>query len=80
MFDVLKFKSALILSELNMTKCADCLGISEPTLYRKIQRGGDFRRSELQTLKEILKVDDTDAIFFAPELTKMQGDENNVNA
>lgn len=80
MFDVLKFKCAVLLSGLTMADVINHLGISETTFYRKLNRGGDFRRSEIQILKEILKVDDTDSIFFASKLTKTQGDDNNANA
>ena len=44
------------------------LGIAETTLYRKMGNDGDFSRSEINRIMEILSIEDPVPIFFASEL------------
>ena len=64
MFDKKKFKIAVTLSGYSMEEIANLLGISVPTLYRKINRDGDFRRYEIQILISKLGIKNADQIFF----------------
>lgn len=68
MFDIKKFKSALVLSGVTMNQLANKLHISESTLYRKLRRDGDFKRSEMQVIKDTLQLKYPDEIFFAEQL------------
>lgn len=74
MFDVCKFKGCVISRGYTLEDIARELKIHSATLYRKINRGGDFSRDEIQTIKKYLQLDAEEAnnIFFAVELTEMQ--------
>lgn len=50
------------------------LGVSGPTLYRKMDGKSDFYLSELKSIKKILKLsfEDMTRIFFSEELNKTQ--------
>ncbi len=72
MFDEQKFRAAAILSGLSMDQIANQLGINSTTLYRKLKRNGDFSRSEIQILRSLFTVKNTDSIFFADNLAEMQ--------
>lgn len=68
MFSKNKLKAQMALSGITSKELAKRLGIDESTLYRKIQNNGNFTRSEINLLIEILKIDDPREIFFAEEL------------
>lgn len=68
MFDETKFKEQLAISGLTRKELADAIGIDESTLYRKIQRKGDFTREEINRIIRILDIDNPNEIFFAQEL------------
>lgn len=68
MFDERRFNAQLVLKGITKQEVADALGIKESTLYRKIKRGGDFTRAEIQTLISLLGFDDPMNVFFAREL------------
>ncbi len=69
MFDKKRFRAAQALSGLSTEDIADKLGINVTTLYRKINRDGNFSRNEIQILRSILPMEKPDEIFFANELT-----------
>lgn len=50
---------------LTSTEVAKQLGIDPSTMYRKIKADGDFSRSEINKLVEILKLESPNDIFFA---------------
>lgn len=68
MFDERRFNAQLVLKGITKQEVADALGIKESTLYRKIKRGGDFTRAEIQELIALLGFDDPMNVFFAREL------------
>ena len=70
MFDRKKFHGRVIAEGYTLTTVAEQLQISPATLNRKMARGGDFTRSELQKLRAVLNLTDEDMneIFFAEEL------------
>lgn len=68
MFDAKRFKSAVVLSGKSMEQIANSLGINVVTLYRKINKDGNFSRAEIQILKSILPVKDPYEIFFTDQL------------
>lgn len=72
MFDERRFKAQLALAGISQKELARTLGINEATLYRKIHRGGDFTREEINRMLKILKIDDPNDIFFAKELAYTQ--------
>lgn len=65
MFDRKKFKAAVILKGLTMKEIATYLKIDEATLYRKMNGTSDFFRNEIQTLCELLDLENPTEIFFA---------------
>lgn len=69
MFDIAEFRAALARKGMTRKELAEMLGINEVTLYRKLKRGGDFTREEINTMIEALDIDDPGKIFFAPQLT-----------
>lgn len=67
MFDKNKFRAKVIENGLTMTQVANQLNINVATLYRKVNGTSDFTRTEIQTLKDLLKLTVREAteIFFA---------------
>lgn len=65
MFNKLKFKAAIVSKGMTIGMVAVKLGISEATLYRKINGSSDFYRDEIQKLCEILDISNPSEIFFA---------------
>lgn len=74
-FDKLKFKAATVLAGKTYRQLAEKLGIDESTLYRKINAGGSFTRSEIGEMIQFLNIEDPMSIFFTEELADTQ--ENN---
>ena len=70
MFDRKKFHGRVIAEGFSLVTLSEKIGISPVTMTRKMSRGGDFTRSELQQLRSILNLsdDDMNEIFFAEEL------------
>lgn len=70
MFDRKKFHGRVIAEGYTLVTVSEQLQISPVTLTRKMSRGGDFTRSELQKLRSVLNLTDEDMneIFFAEEL------------
>lgn len=68
MFDEKRFKAAMALAGINMKELAQALGIDVSTLYRKIKANGDFSRSEINTIIDILRIENPQDIFFTREL------------
>lgn len=66
--DLLRGKT--IAAGYTLSKLARDIGISEVTMYRKINGGSDFTRSEIGHIRMILglSVDDADKIFFTRQL------------
>lgn len=67
MFDKNKFRARVIELGMKMSEIAECLGINQTTLNRKINGISDFSRSEIQVLIEKLNLNTDLAvqIFFA---------------
>ena len=70
MFDRKKFHGRIIAEGYTLVTVSEKLGISPVTMTRKMSRGGDFTRSELQQLRSLLNLSDEDMneIFFAEGL------------
>lgn len=68
MFDKNRFKAQMALRGKTSRDLAKALKIDESTLYRKIQNDGSFTRHEINTLIDVLEIDDPKSIFFAEEL------------
>lgn len=68
MFDERRFNAQLVLKGMTKLELAEKLGMKESTLYRKIKRGGDFSRAEIEKMNEILDFDNPMDVFFAKEL------------
>lgn len=70
MFDLSEYRAAMARMGLTQKNVASALNINETTLWRKLRRGGDFTRSEINILIDLLHIEDVEAVFFAPEVTK----------
>ena len=68
MFDQRKFKAQMVMMGISARDIAAALRIDESTFYRKIKANGNFTRSEINTLIEILKINNPEDIFFSKEL------------
>lgn len=68
MFNEKLFKAQMVLQGLNVTELAGKMGINASTLYRKIKADGDFSRSEINQMIDILHIENPQEIFFAQEL------------
>lgn len=68
MFNLNEFRAAMARSGFTQKKLAELLDLNEATITRKIQRGGDFSRSEINTMIEAMGIEDPERIFFAREL------------
>lgn len=68
MFDQRKFKAQMVIMGVSARDIATALSIDESTFYRKIKANGNFTRSEINTLIDILKINNPEDIFFSKEL------------
>ena len=68
MFNKNKFKAQLVLKGYTMKDVAEALGINVATIYRKVNADGDFSRKEINTLIDILEIQNPSEIFFDDEL------------
>lgn len=65
MFDLAEYRAAVARQGLTKKDVAEALGINEVTLWRKLKRDGDFSRQEINTLIDLLHIEDPTAVFFA---------------
>lgn len=66
MFDKRKLQAQMVLKGLTGREVSEMLGIDESTFSRKMNNG-NFTRSEIAKLIEILSLDDPISIFFADD-------------
>lgn len=64
-FDNRKFLAQMVLRNVKAEDVAKELGINPATFYRKLNKDGEFTRSEIQKLIEFLKIEKPMDIFFA---------------
>lgn len=69
MFDEFAFRDIVRRRHKTLREVAERLGISAPTLYRKMSGISDFTRSEIQRLCDFLDIKDMKTIFFADEVS-----------
>ena len=65
MFKENEFRAQVVRAGKTMKDIAECLGVDESTVYRKIRAGGDFSRDQINKLILFLKIDNPSSIFFA---------------
>lgn len=67
MFKPELLKSEMVKRKINADILSDKLGINISTFYHKMNGESEFKRSELQIIRNVLNlsIDDIDAIFFA---------------
>jgi DNA-binding phage protein len=75
MFDRRKLQAQMVLKGYNVSQVAEMLGINSATMYRKLGNDGDFSRTEINQLIDILDIEDIRGIFFAPSVASMQQGE-----
>lgn len=64
-FDNRKFLAQMVLRNVKAEDVAKELGINPATFYRKLNKDGEFTRSEIQKLIEFLNIEKPMDIFFA---------------
>ena len=69
MFNLKEYRAAMARNGLKKKDIAQALNISEVTLWRKLKRGGDFTRSELNVLIDLMDIEDVRSVFFASNVT-----------
>ena len=65
MFKENEFNAALARAGKTRRDLAEALHMNTSTLWRKIQRDGDFTRAEINTIIGFLELDDPKTIFFS---------------
>ena len=72
MFNKQQFKAKMVLEDKTMKDMAAAMGINEATLNRKVNGHSEFTRDEIQAYRTTLglNAEETDDVFFAPELTE----------
>ena len=68
MFNANEFKAAMVRKGYTQKKLAEEIGISEPSIYRKI-KNGSFGLDEAQKIIDVLGIENPEDIFFAKEVT-----------
>lgn len=69
MFNEIEFRSLAIKKGIKIPQIAKAMGISTPTLYRKMSGESDFYRSEIQAICDLFEEKDLNYIFFSQEVT-----------
>ncbi|MBR3308986.1 MAG: helix-turn-helix domain-containing protein [Lachnospiraceae bacterium] len=68
MFNQNKLRAQMVLKGMSAKDLSKALSINESTFYRKLQNDGCFTRQEINTMIQVLEIEDPADIFFAPEL------------
>lgn len=68
MFNENKLRAQMVLKGMSAKDVSKVLDINEATFYRKLRNGGSFTRQEINTMIQVLEIEDPADIFFAPEL------------
>lgn len=68
MTNTLRLKAAIVESGLTRKEVSHALGISTFTLHKKLHNSVEFKASEIQKLKGLLKITDVQGIFFAQDV------------
>lgn len=68
MFNKRKFEAALKERGMSVAEMAKYLGISAPTLYRKLSGTSEFTYSELMKCRKLFGKELAEAIFFAEKV------------
>lgn len=69
-FNEVELKIATIKAGLSYEQVASSIGMSKSKFYQTIARGGDFKRSDIDAIANVLKLDLTqvNSIFFTLKL------------
>lgn len=70
MFNVKMFKAVLLMRNKSIKDVAECLNISVPTVYRKMNGESDWFREEINKVCILLNLSDVELneIFFAHKI------------
>lgn len=71
MFQKNEFRAVLARNNMTIDDVAKALNVTSPTISRKINGQGDFFRSEIETIRQLLNLSPEEVlnIFFADKLT-----------
>ena len=65
MFKENEFRAQVVRAGKTMKEVAECLGVDESPVYRKIKANGDFSRDQINKLISFLEIENPSFIFFA---------------
>lgn len=68
MFNANELRAAIVRRGYTQKRLAEKIGISEPSMYRKI-KNGSFGLEEAQKIIDVLEIENPEKIFFAKEVT-----------
>lgn len=71
-FNRRKLQAQMVLKGVTGKDVAKKIGVTEPTLYRKMNNNGDFTRNQIGMMIEFLDITDIDGIFFADDVAETQ--------
>ena len=67
MFNLQKFNAMLFNHNVSKQQLADYLGISLSSLYKRLQKGGDFTSNEIRKLINVFSKDEVMGCLFCYE-------------
>ncbi len=70
MFDESEFRGLLAKKGISISKIAGVIGVSTPTLYRKMSGESDFYRKEIQKICDFMREENLDYIFLLDKFRK----------
>lgn len=60
-----KLKAAIVENGQTIAKIAEKMGVSRFTLHKKLHNQTEFKASEIEALRNILKIKSIDEVFFS---------------
>lgn len=75
MFNKRLFEAHLVLAGISKTEMASILGIDVSTFSRKLKNDGDFTRTQINKMIEVLNIDKPSEVFFAENIAETQKEE-----
>lgn len=68
MFNQKKLKAQMVLKGMTVSELSKALDIDQSTFHRKMRNDGSFTREEINTIIQVLEIENPADIFFAKEL------------
>lgn len=72
MFNRRLFEAHLVLAGISKSEMASILGIDVSTFSRKLKNDGDFTRTQINKMIEVLDIEEPSEVFFAENIAETQ--------